>query len=129
LQVPTTTGAARTLGLVLPELAGKLDGVAVRVPTADVSLVDLVVHLARETDARGINDSFRTAANGPLRGIVDVRDRPLVSSDFRGNSHSAIIDAPSTQLLDRCLAKILVWYDNEWGYANRVAELAARMRH
>ena len=127
--IPTTTGAARATGLVLPELAGKLDGVAVRVPTADVSLIDLVVQLTRDADVEAINDAMREAASGALRGILAVCDRPLVSSDFCGNPHSSIIDAPSTQVLDRHLAKILAWYDNEWGYANRVTELAARMAH
>jgi glyceraldehyde 3-phosphate dehydrogenase len=128
--IPTTTGAARATGLVLPDLAGKLDGVAVRVPTASVSLVDLVVQLSERADADSINGAFRSAAKGSLRGILSVCDRPLVSSDFCGNPHSSIVDALSTRILDGQLAKVLAWYDNEWGYANRVIELAARMaRH
>ncbi len=127
--IPTTTGAARATGQVLPDLAGKLDGIAVRVPTANVSLVDLVVQLSRTTNADEINEAFREAAEGSLVGVLSVCDRPLVSSDFCGNPHSSIIDAPSTRILDGELAKVLAWYDNEWGYANRVIDLVAHMAH
>jgi glyceraldehyde 3-phosphate dehydrogenase len=123
--VPTTTGAARAVGLVLPELKGKLDGIAIRVPTPDVSVVDLVAELAKPTDAKQINEAFRKAAAGPMQGILQVCDEPLVSVDFLGNPHSSIIDAANTQVLGGNLVKVLSWYDNEWGYANRVTELAA----
>jgi len=125
--IPTSTGAARALGLVLPELAGRLDGIAVRVPTADVSLVDLVAELATDTDAEAVNEAFRSAAKGPLQGILSICELPLVSSDFRGDPHSSIVDGPSTSVLEGSLAKVLAWYDNEWAYANRVVELATRM--
>jgi glyceraldehyde 3-phosphate dehydrogenase len=121
--VPTTTGAARAVGLVLPELKGKLDGIAIRVPTADVSLVDLVCELGREATGDEVNERLRKAAEGPLRGILRVEDQPLVSIDFRGDPHSAIVDAPCTKVLDRTLAKVLAWYDNEWGYATRCLDL------
>ncbi len=127
--IPTTTGAAKATGIVLPELAGKLDGISIRVPTPNVSLVDLVVQLSRIADAEAINDAFRVAAAGPMHGIMSVCDQALVSTDFCGDSHSSIIDAASTQVLDGGLAKVLAWYDNEWAYANRVAELAQLMRH
>jgi glyceraldehyde 3-phosphate dehydrogenase len=121
--VPTTTGAARAVGLVLPELKGKLDGIAIRVPTADVSVVDLVCELGRETSGDEINERLRKAAEGPLRGILRVEDQPLVSIDFRGDPHSSIVDAPYTKVLDKTLAKVLAWYDNEWGYASRCVDL------
>jgi glyceraldehyde 3-phosphate dehydrogenase len=123
--VPTTTGAARAVGLVLPELKGKLDGIAIRVPTPDVSVVDLVAELAKPADAKQINEAFRKAAAGPMQGILQVCDEPLVSVDFLGNPHSSIVDAANTQVLGGNLVKVLSWYDNEWGYANRVTELAA----
>ncbi len=127
--IPTTTGAARATGRVLPELAGKLDGIAVRVPTPNVSLVDLVVQLDRKANADAINDAFYAASEGALGGILDISEQPLVSTDYCGNSHSAIVDALSTQSIDGQLVKVLVWYDNEWGYANRLTELAVRMSH
>ncbi|MBW2414566.1 MAG: type I glyceraldehyde-3-phosphate dehydrogenase [Deltaproteobacteria bacterium] len=123
--IPTSTGAARAVGLVLPELAGKLDGIAIRVPTADVSVVDLVAELERETTGEQINQAFRKAADGPMRGILDVCDEPLVSIDFKGNPFSSIVDAANTKVLEGTLVKVLSWYDNEWGYANRVVDLAA----
>ncbi len=123
--IPTTTGAARAVGLVLPELEGKLDGIAIRVPTADVSLVDLVAELERETDARQLNEAFRKAAAGTMKGVLEVCDEELVSADFLGNPHSSIIDAPNTKVLGGNLVKLLAWYDNEWGYANRVVDVAA----
>lgn len=127
--IPTTTGAAKATGLVLPALAGKLDGIAIRVPTPNVSLVDLVVSLGRDADVDEINQAFRTAESGPLRGILSVCDEPLVSTDFCGDPHSCIIDALCTQILDHRLAKVLAWYDNEWAYANRVVDLALHMKH
>jgi glyceraldehyde 3-phosphate dehydrogenase len=121
--IPTTTGAATAVGLVLPELKGKLDGIAIRVPTANVSVVDLTVELARAASPAAVNDAFRAAAAGPLRGILDVTDEELVSIDFNGNPHSSIVDLPSTAVVDGNLLKVLAWYDNEWGYSSRVRDL------
>jgi glyceraldehyde 3-phosphate dehydrogenase len=125
--IPTSTGAARALGLVLPQLKGKLDGYAMRVPTADVSAVDLSVQLGSDTDAGAVNDAMRKAAAGPLAGILHVCDDPCVSIDFQGNPHSSILDAPQTNVMDGRFAKLVSWYDNEWGYACRVVDLAARI--
>ena len=125
--IPTSTGAAKAIGLVLPELKGKLDGYAMRVPTADVSIVDLSVRLNRKTDAETINAAMKTAADGPLKGILQYSEEPLVSVDFIGNTHSSIFDAPSTKVMDGNFAKILSWYDNETGYATRVVDLVNRM--
>jgi glyceraldehyde 3-phosphate dehydrogenase len=122
--IPTSTGAAKAVGLVLPEIAGRLDGIAMRVPTSDVSVVDLVCELDRKTSADEINEEFRKAAAGSMQGILDVCDEPLVSIDFLGNPHSSIVDAANTKVMDGDLIKVLSWYDNEWGYANRVADLA-----
>jgi glyceraldehyde 3-phosphate dehydrogenase len=122
--VPTSTGAARAIGLVLPALKGKLDGFAMRVPTADVSVVDLCVRLARRTTADEVNAAMRDAASGPLKGILEVCDEQLVSIDFRGNPHSSILDSAYTKVMDGDFAKVLAWYDNEWGYSNRVVDLA-----
>ena len=125
--IPTSTGAARAIGLVMPELKGRLDGYAMRVPTADVSVVDLSAKLNRSTDAETINAAMRTAAEGTLKGILEYSDEPLVSVDFLGNPHSSILDAQSTKVMDGNFAKILSWYDNEWGYSNRVVDLAVLM--
>jgi glyceraldehyde 3-phosphate dehydrogenase (phosphorylating) len=125
--IPTSTGAARAIGLVLPELKGKLDGYAMRVPTPDVSVVDLTLQLKKSTTDVGLNEAIRKAAEGPLRGILQYVDEPLVSADFVGNRHSSIFDAPSTKVLEGNFAKVLAWYDNEMGYATRVADLAIRM--
>jgi len=125
--IPTTTGAATAVGLVLPELRGKLDGIAIRVPTANVSVVDLTVELARTTTAAAVNDAFRAAAAGPLKGILDATDEELVSVDFNGNPHSSIVDLPSTAVIDGGLVKVLAWYDNEWGYSCRVRDLILYM--
>jgi glyceraldehyde 3-phosphate dehydrogenase len=125
--IPTSTGAARAIGLVLPQLKGKLDGYAMRVPTSDVSIVDLTVRLGRATDAEAINAAMRKAAGGALRGILEVCDEPLVSIDFRGNAHSSILDASSTKVMGGNFAKLLSWYDNEWGYSMRVVDLALLM--
>ncbi len=125
--IPTTTGAAQAIGLVMPELAGKLDGYAMRVPTANVSVVVLSIRLAKGTDANGINAAMKRAADGPLKGILQYSDEPLVSADFIGNPHSSILDAPSTKVMDDTFAKVLSWYDNEWGYASRVVDLALLM--
>jgi glyceraldehyde 3-phosphate dehydrogenase len=125
--IPTSTGAARAIGLVLPELKGKLDGFAMRVPTADVSVVDLAVRLSRDTDAGSINAAMRNASQGELKGILQVCDEPLVSIDFQGNPHSSILDSASTKVMEGTFAKVLSWYDNEWGYAGRVMDLAVMM--
>jgi glyceraldehyde 3-phosphate dehydrogenase len=125
--IPTSTGAAKAIGEVLPRLKGKLDGYAMRVPTSDVSVVDLSVKLKTRTDADAINAAMRAAAEGPLKGILQYCDEPLVSVDFLGNPHSSILDALSTKVIDGNFAKVLSWYDNEWGYSNRVVDLALRM--
>jgi len=125
--IPTSTGAARAIGLVLPELKGKLDGYAMRVPTPDVSVVDLAVQLAKPASDAAINEAVRKAAEGPLRGILEYVDEQLVSADFVGNRHSSIFDAPSTKVLGGNFAKVLAWYDNEMGYATRCADLARFM--
>lgn len=121
--VPTTTGAARAIGLVLPQLKGKLDGMAIRVPTPNVSLVDLVAEVERPTEAEAVNDALRAAAAGDLAGVLAVEDAPLVSVDFVGNPASSVVDAPSTAVVDGRLVKVLSWYDNEWGYSARVVDL------
>ena len=122
--IPTSTGAASAIGLVLPALKGKLDGYAMRVPTSDVSVVDLSVKLAKSTSAEAINAAMKKAADGPLKGILAYTDEPLVSVDFLGNPHSSILDAQSTKVMEGNFAKLLSWYDNEWGYSNRVVDLA-----
>jgi len=121
--IPTTTGAAKAVGLVLPHLKGKLDGIAIRVPTANVSVVDLTVELNRTASVQTINEKFREAAAGRLRGILDATDEELVSVDFNGNPHSSIVDLPSTALVDGNMVKVLAWYDNEYGYSSRVRDL------
>ena len=125
--IPTSTGAAKAIGLVLPELQGKLDGYALRVPTADVSIVDLSVKLSRSTDADAINATVKRVADGPMKGILQYCDEPLVSVDFRGNPHSSILDAANTRVMGGDFAKVLSWYDNEWGYACRVVDLVLKM--
>ena len=125
--IPTSTGAARAIGEVLPRLKGRLDGYAMRVPVSDVSVVDLSVKLRKSTDANAINAAMRAAADGPLKGILQYCDEPLVSVDFVGNPHSSILDAQSTKVMDGNFAKVLSWYDNEWGYSSRVVDLALRM--
>jgi glyceraldehyde 3-phosphate dehydrogenase len=125
--IPTTTGAATAVGLVLPELKGKLDGIAIRVPTANVSVVDLTAELAKPATADQINEAFRAAATGSLKGILDATDEELVSVDFNGNPHSSIVDLPSTSVVDGNLVKVLAWYDNEWGYSCRVRDLIRYM--
>jgi glyceraldehyde 3-phosphate dehydrogenase len=121
--IPTTTGAAKAVGLVLPELKGKLDGMAIRVPTPNVSLVDLTAELGRATSRDQVNAALRAAAEGPMKGILQYTEEPLVSIDFNRNPHSSIVDGPSTNLIDGSLVKVLAWYDNEWGYSNRCVEL------
>jgi glyceraldehyde 3-phosphate dehydrogenase len=121
--IPTTTGAATAVGLVLPKLKGKLDGIAIRVPTINVSVVDLTAELEKAPTVGAINDAFRDAAAGALKGILDVTDEPLVSCDFNGNPHSSIVDLPSTAVVEGTLVKVLAWYDNEYGYSSRVRDL------
>ncbi len=121
--IPTTTGAAKAVALVLPELKGKLDGMAIRVPTPNVSVVDLVAELDKEASIEEINAAIETAASGPMKGILQYSDEPLVSIDFNGNSHSSIFDAKSTTVIGKNLVKILSWYDNEWAFSNRMADL------
>jgi glyceraldehyde 3-phosphate dehydrogenase len=123
--IPTTTGAAKALALVIPELKGKVDGFSLRVPTPTVSIVDFAVELGKETTAEEINNAFRAAAAGPLKGILGVSDEPLVSVDFRGDSRSSIVDSALTMVIGGTgnFAKVLSWYDNEWGYSCRVADL------
>jgi glyceraldehyde 3-phosphate dehydrogenase len=125
--IPTSTGAAKAIGLVLPELKGKLDGYAMRVPTPDVSCVDLTLVLKKPATDKEINFAIQNAANGALKGILEYCDEPLVSADFIGNQHSSIFDALSTKVIDGNFAKVLAWYDNEMGYATRVADLCVLM--
>ncbi|HEX6737377.1 MAG TPA: type I glyceraldehyde-3-phosphate dehydrogenase [Vicinamibacteria bacterium] len=121
--IPTSTGAAKAIYLALPELKGKLDGVAIRVPTPNVSLVDLTVELSKPATAEEINAAYRKAAGGPLKGILEITDEELVSLDFRGNPASAIVDGPLTKVVDGNMAKVFAWYDNEWGFSNRMRDL------
>jgi glyceraldehyde 3-phosphate dehydrogenase len=121
--IPTTTGAAKALALVIPDLKGTFDGFSLRVPTPTVSVVDFTADVSRATSADEINDAFRAAAAGPMKGILGVSDEPLVSSDFRGDSRSSIIDSPSTMVLGGTMVKVIAWYDNEWGYSCRCADL------
>ncbi len=125
--IPTTTGAAKAIGLVMPELKGELHGLSLRVPTSTVSIVNLVVDLEKPASTEAVNDALRTAADGALNGILGFCDEPLVSSDFRGNAASSIVDGPSTVVMEGKMAKVLCWYDNEWGYSCRVGDLAAFM--
>ena len=125
--IPTSTGAARAVGLVLPELNGKLHGMAFRVPTATGSITDFTAAVAHDVTAADVNDAFRKAAETNLKGILEYTDEPLVSSDFRGNPHSCIFDALSTIVMQDRMVKIMGWYDNEWGYSCRTADLAALM--
>jgi glyceraldehyde 3-phosphate dehydrogenase len=121
--IPTTTGAALAVGEVLPELKGRLDGFAMRVPTPNVSVVDLAAILDKKTTAEEVNAAFKTAADGPLKGILEYVTEPLVSIDFRGNPHSSMVDSPYTKVMDGDFVKVLSWYDNEWGYSNRCVDL------
>lgn len=123
--IPTTTGAAKAVALVLPELKGKLNGFAMRVPTPNVSVVDLVAELEQNVTVEEINASLKEAAEGPLKGILAYSDEPLVSKDYNGDSHSSIVDGLSTMVIEGNLVKVVAWYDNEWGYSCRVVDLAA----
>ncbi len=125
--IPTTTGAAKAVGEVLPALKGRLDGFAMRVPTPNVSVVDLAAILAKKTTGEEVNAAFRAAAAGPMKGILAVEDAPLVSVDFRKNPHSSIVDAEYTKVMDGDFVKVLSWYDNEWGYSSRCVDLVVYM--
>jgi len=125
--IPTSTGAARAVGLVLPQLDGKLDGVAIRVPTPNVSVVDLTVETGRDADANEINDAMRGAAKGPLKGVLGVTDRKLVSQDFNHDPRSSIFATDQTKVLGGNMVRVLSWYDNEWGFSNRMADTAVEM--
>jgi len=125
--VPTSTGAARALHLVLPQLKGKLDGMAIRVPTPNVSLIDLTVELESDATPADVNAAFRAAAQGPLQGILQYSEDPVVSVDMNGNPHSSIVDAPLTTGLDKRMVKVIAWYDNEWGYSCRIRDLIKYM--
>ncbi|MFP4437641.1 MAG: ArsJ-associated glyceraldehyde-3-phosphate dehydrogenase [Chloroflexaceae bacterium] len=125
--IPTTTGSATAIGLIFPELQGKLDGVAVRVPLLNASLTDCVFEVARPTTVAEVNALLKAAAEGSLQGILGYEERPLVSVDYKDDPHSAIVDAPATMVTNGTQVKILAWYDNEWGYANRLAELARKV--
>ena len=125
--IPTTTGAAKAIGLVIPALKGKLDGLAMRVPTPTGSIVDLVVRLEKDTTAKEINAAMKAAAEGPMKGILQYTTDPIVSNDVIGNPHSSIFDALSTMKIGNGLYKVLSWYDNEWGYSNRVVDLAQKL--
>ena len=125
--IPTTTGSATAIGLIFPELQGKLDGLAVRVPLLNASLTDCVFEVARTTSVEEVNALLRAAADGPLHGILGFETRPLVSVDFKDDPRSGIVDGPSTMVTDGTQVKVLAWYDNEWGYANRLVELAGRV--
>jgi len=121
--IPTSTGAARAISLVLPELEGRLDGMAVRVPTPNVSMVDLVVETEKDTDEAKVNSALKRAAAGKLKGYLEYTELPLVSIDFKGNDHSSIVDGTLTKVLDKRMVKVIAWYDNEWGYSTRIKDL------
>ncbi|WP_439104886.1 type I glyceraldehyde-3-phosphate dehydrogenase [Celeribacter marinus] len=125
--IPTSTGAAKAVGLVLPELNGKLDGVAIRVPTPNVSVVDLTFEAARDTTVEEINQLIRDAADGPLKGVLGYTDAPLVSSDFNHDPHSSIFHCDQTKVMEGTMVRILTWYDNEWGFSNRMSDTAVAM--
>ena len=125
--IPTSTGAAKAVSLVIPELEGKFDGISVRVPTPDVSLVDVVINVEKETTAEDVNRVLKDSANEEMSGILGFSEEPLVSMDYVGNSHSSIVDADNTSVMDGTTIKILSWYDNEWGYSCRVRDLVKFM--
>ena len=122
--IPTSTGAAKAVSLVLPELKGKLDGMSLRVPTPDVSVVDVVFEVSKKTTTEEVNAALKSAAAGRLKGILQYEEAPLVSIDFKGNAHSSIIDAALTSVMEGTMVKVISWYDNEWGYSNRLRDLA-----
>ncbi len=122
--IPTSTGAAKAVSLVLPELKGKLDGMSLRVPTPDVSVVDVIFEVSKKTTKEEVNAALKAAADGKLKGILQFEEAPLVSIDFKGNPHSSIIDAALTSVMEGTMVKVISWYDNEWGYSNRLRDLA-----
>jgi glyceraldehyde 3-phosphate dehydrogenase len=122
--IPTSTGAARAVGEVLPHLKGKLDGVAVRVPTPNVSVIDLAAELEKPATTAAINAAMKAAAEGPLKGVLQYCEEELVSCDFNGNPHSSIFDAPLTKVMDSNFSKVFSWYDNEWGFSNRMRDVS-----
>ncbi|NTW60422.1 MAG: type I glyceraldehyde-3-phosphate dehydrogenase, partial [Nitrospirae bacterium] len=122
--IPTSTGAAKAVSLVLPELKGKLDGMSLRVPTPDVSVVDVVFEVSKKTTKEDVNAALKSAAEGKLKGILQYEEAPLVSIDFKGNPHSSIVDAALTSVMEGTMVKVVSWYDNEWGYSNRLRDLA-----
>ncbi|MCA1957209.1 MAG: type I glyceraldehyde-3-phosphate dehydrogenase [Nitrospira sp.] len=126
--IPTSTGAAKALHLVIPELKGKLDGLAIRVPTPNVSLVDLTVETEKDCDIAAVNSAFKKAAEGPLKGILKYSEDPIVSIDQKGDAHSATIDAPLTNVVDKRMVKVTAWYDNEWGYSCRIRDLIKKLQ-
>jgi glyceraldehyde 3-phosphate dehydrogenase len=125
--IPTSTGAAKAVSLVLPELKGKLDGMSLRVPTPDVSVVDLVAEVSKKTTAAEVNAALKEAANGKMKGILQIEESPLVSIDFKGNPHSSIVDAALTSVMEGTMVKVISWYDNEWGYSCRLRDLVLFM--
>lgn len=125
--IPTTTGAAKAVGLVIPALKGKMDGFAMRVPTPDGSVVDLTCELEKETTKEEINEAMKKAANGPMKGILEFCEEPIVSTDIIGNTHSSVVDSPLTQVINGKFIKVVSWYDNEYGYASRVADLIEKI--
>ncbi len=125
--IPTTTGAAKAVGLVIPELKGKLDGFAMRVPTPDGSVVDLTVELATDVSKDDLNNAFKQAAEGPMKGILEFCDEPIVSTDIIGNKHSSIVDSMLTQVINKRFVKVVSWYDNEFGYASRVVDMIEKI--
>ncbi|WP_107893716.1 type I glyceraldehyde-3-phosphate dehydrogenase [Rhodovulum imhoffii] len=125
--IPTSTGAAKAVGLVLPELNGKLDGVAIRVPTPNVSVVDLVFEAARDTTVEEVNAAIKAAAEGPMKGVLGYTEEPLVSSDFNHDPHSSVFHMDQTKVMEGNMVRILTWYDNEWGFSNRMADTAVAM--
>lgn len=125
--IPTTTGAAKAISLVIPELKGKLDGISVRVPTPNVSLVDAVYNLEKPATAEEINKLMKEYADGDMKGVLQYCDEPLVSRDFNGNGHSSILDAANTAVMDGTMVKLLSWYDNEWGYSSRMVDVVSRL--
>jgi len=122
--IPTSTGAAKAVSLVLPELKGKLDGMSLRVPTPNVSVVDVVFEVSKKTTKEEVNAALKAAADGKLKGILQFEEAPLVSIDFKGNPHSSIVDAALTSVIEGTMVKVISWYDNEWGYSNRLRDLA-----
>jgi glyceraldehyde 3-phosphate dehydrogenase len=125
--IPTTTGAAKAVGEVMPALKGKIDGISMRVPTPNVSVVDLVALVEKKTTAEEVNAALQAAADGAMKGIMQVVTEPLVSIDFRGNPHSSIIDAAYTKIMDGDFVKVMAWYDNEWGYSSRCVDLLKKL--